>query len=72
MEEGSGYLQHGLARGRREFGGHEPLLWVEIILPRLVDDSDLPEALGLCIRNRRVDLPSFEGDLVARVVEANH
>src|SRR5260370_20160380 len=60
LQSDSECLQDGAADGLRKIGKNEILLGVEVVLSRLVDDSDLSQALSLGIRNGNVDLPPFQ------------
>ncbi|MFZ0010086.1 MAG: IS110 family transposase [Steroidobacteraceae bacterium] len=51
---------------------NEGALGIEIVATRLVNDSHVPEALGLGVGNGHVDLAPFQRHFVSRVIDANY
>src|SRR5438128_1302306 len=49
---------------------HEILLWIQVILPGFVNDSDHASLTGLLIRNRLVNPPGFKRGGILSIVDA--
>jgi len=52
-------LEHRASRSLGKIGGYEVLFRVEVVFTRLIDYSDLPEALGSGVRNGHVNFASL-------------
>jgi len=66
-----GRLEYGAPSGLRKIRCDKSLGRVEVVLPRFIDDAQVAKFLGLRIRKRDVNLPAFEGNFVARIVETD-
>ena len=60
-----------LAECGRQVDQAEQLLWVEVVLPRLVNDPDETSLLGLGIGQGQIDLPLLERRGIPRVIDAD-
>jgi len=67
-----GTVREALHYVLRKINRHEELRRVEVVLARLVHDSEQAVRLGLSVRYRPVDLPSLECNGIAGVPNAHH
>jgi hypothetical protein len=66
-----GCSAHGSLNGLRQLDSHKPLRGKKVVLATLVDDADLARGFRVGIGEGDVDLVSFEGYLVAIVIDAH-
>jgi hypothetical protein len=56
----------------RELYGGEILFGIKIVLPGLIDYSDLPKFRGLLVRNHLVEFTEFQRSWVTLIIDAHH
>ena len=56
----------------QEFNWCKKSLRIEVVFPRLVDDSNLPVLFRFRVRKHLIDLPTFQGNLAAFVLHAHN
>jgi hypothetical protein len=55
-----------------ELNRYEEIFGIKIVLPGLVLDSQLPQNLGIGVRNHLIKLPALKGSGVVVIIYANY
>ena len=64
--------QNGSADWLGKFNWCKKALRIKVVFPRLVDDSNLPVLFRFRVGKHLIDLPTFQGNLVAFVLQAHN